>query len=75
MADRRMTEEGLQAVRERHVRRFGDPMYAEHDDIGALIDEVQACWAELRRIRLDNQYLRDHIGNVVGYVLAHQDPR
>lgn len=69
---KRMSDETFEDIRARHVRRFGDPTYVAHDDIGALLDEVQACWSELRRLRMDNEYIREHVGNVVGYVLAQE---
>ena len=68
----RLDPDTLLNIREANVRRFGDPTYAHYETIDALVTEVQACWDELRRVRMDNGYIRQHVGNVVGYVLAHR---
>lgn len=67
---KRMDQQTWDMLRARHVTRIGDPTYVLEDVVGALLDEVQACWAELRRVRADNEYVRDHIGNAVEFMLA-----
>lgn len=59
---RRLTDEHLDQIQRRHVNGFGADGQL-YDDVGALLDEVHRVRAQLGRVRADNQYLRQHVGN------------
>jgi hypothetical protein len=65
---KRLTDEHLEQIQRRHVNGFGADGLL-YDDVGSLLDEVHRVRAKLGRVRADNDYLRQHVGNAVA-VLA-----